>query len=226
MHDSKCGGPRVKVLMVTYGPWKLEIVGSTPAYPTMKFSIITPWLPPRKTIHNTIRYIDEQTYGDWEHLIAIDRKDHEPLESSDPRRRIFECDPEHRNWGNRCRYEMWEKATGEWIIYLDDDDILYPNALDRVARWAIGNTSHDWGYFAIKLGNGKFFHYPPQGGLITGGQVFHRRIGLDGTPIRWFDTPNMAADWDLVYQQLIPRGDPILIDEILGQLPKHGKGQV
>lgn len=204
-------------------------MGSIPTYSTMnkvKFSVITPWLPPRITIHNTISHIDKQTYQNWEHLIAIDRKEHEPLESSDPRRRIFECNPEHRNWGNRCRYEMWEKATGDWIIYLDDDDILYENCLDRVARWVNDNTTHDWGYFAIKLGAGKFFHYPPQGGLITGGQVFHRKVGLDGAPIRWFDTQNMAADWDLVYQQLMPRGEPILIDEILGQLPKHGKGQV
>ncbi len=192
----------------------------------IKFSVLTPWLPPRQSIHNTIKYIDDQTYQNWEHLITIDRFGHS-LESYDDRRIIIPCEEEHNRWGNPCRHNMWAEATGDWIIYLDDDDILYPGALEVIANSIALEPDKDWGYFQIMLGPNIFFHDPPQGGLITGGQIFHRRVGLDGTEYRWFDTTNMAADWDFIYQYFVRTEKPkILIHSLLGELPKHGKGIV
>jgi glycosyltransferase involved in cell wall biosynthesis len=192
----------------------------------IKFSILTPWLPPRQTIHNTISHIDNQTYQNWEHLITIDRFGHS-LESHDERRRIIPCEEEHKLWGNPCRHNMWAEATGDWIIYLDDDDVLYPGALEIIANAIIGQQDKDWGYFQILLGGNIFFHIPPMGGLITGGQIFHRKVGLDGTEYRWFDTTNMAADWDFVYQYFVAEEKPpILIHSLLGELPQHNLGRV
>lgn len=194
----------------------------------VNFSIITPWLPPRESIKQNMEYVNAQSYPYWEHLISIDRLGYDnAISASDDRRHIIPCGIEHKNWGNACRHNLWEKASGDWIIYLDDDDILYPNALETIAQAIESSPNKDWGYFAIMLGAGKFFHNPPGGGLITGGQVFHRKVGLDGTPFRWYDTTNYAADWDLIYQYFIKdERPPILIDQILGELPKHGKGQV
>ena len=193
---------------------------------SIKFSILTPWLPPRLSIHQSIGYVNNQTYQNWEHLISIDRLGFN-LESDDERRKIRPCLVEHNTWGNSCRHNLWAEATGDWILYLDDDDILYPGALAEVAQAIEANPGLDWGYFAIKLGTNKFFNYPPGGGLITGGQIFHRRILLDGSEGRWYDNGNYGADWDLIYQRFVkPERTPILIDKVLGELPKHGVGKV
>jgi hypothetical protein len=61
--------------------------------------------------------------------------------------------------------------------------------------------------------------------LITGGQVFHQRVNPNGEPILWYDNNAYGADWQLVYHQLI-QYDPILISDILGELPRHGRGEV
>jgi glycosyltransferase involved in cell wall biosynthesis len=191
---------------------------------SIKFSILTPWLPPRP-IRPTIDLINAQTYDNWEHLISIDRLDHAPISSDDPRRKIYPCAEEHRTWGNTCRHNLWGEATGDWILYLDDDDILYPHCLERVAQAIEAEPGKDWGYFDILLGGNHFFHVPPAGGGITGGQVFHKKIGADGTPYRWYDTGNYGGDWDLIYQYFVRvEKEPILIRDCLGELPKHGRG--
>lgn len=192
----------------------------------IKFSILTPWLPPRPSIHKAISYIDNQTYQNWEHLISIDRLGH-GLESNDPRRSIHPCETEHNTWGNTCRHNLWGEATGDWILYLDDDDILYPNCLEEIAKAIAADPDKDWGYFAIKLGTNVFFHNPPGGGLITGGQIFHRKYAMNGEDLRWYDNTNYGADWDHIYQHFVkPERQPILISAVLGELPKHGVGQV
>jgi len=192
----------------------------------IKFSILTPWLPPRD-IQKAIGYINAQTYENWEHLISIDRLGYS-VESDDERRRIYPCEVEHNTWGNTCRHNLWGHATGDWILYLDDDDILYPGCLERVAQAIEAEPDKDWGYFAIYLGPNIFFHPPPiGGGGITGGQVFHKRIGSDGTEYRWHDTVHYGGDWDLVYQYFVRVDKPMIsIPDVLGELPKHGRGEV
>ena len=191
-----------------------------------KFTICTPWLPPRP-IRPAIDLINAQTYQDWEHLITIDRLDHAPVETDDPRRRFIPCEVEHNTWGNTCRHNMWEEATGDWIMYLDDDDRLYPNALEEVAKAIEKSPESEWGYFIIKLGPNEFFHYPPAGGGITGGQIFHRKYAHNGEELRWFDNANYGGDWDHIYQHFVkPDRKPILLKKCLGELPKHGRGTI
>lgn len=192
----------------------------------VKFSILTPWLPNRPSIYTSIECIDNQTYDNWEHLISVDREGFTLDVVPDTRRKIINCVPEHRNWGNGCRHMLWEHATGEWILYLDDDDLLFPNCLEEVAKFVQDNTTHSWGYFSLFLGHFRFFNYPPAGGLITGGQVFHRKHLLNGVDGRWYDNDSYGADWELVSQILMPSGDPILIEETLGKLPSHSRGAV
>ena len=122
---------------------------------------------------------------------------------------------------------MWDQATGNWILYLDDDDKLYPNCLEVVANAIVAEPHKEWGYFEILLGPNKFFHYPPAGGGITGGQIFHRKYAINGEELRWYDNGNYGGDWDLIYQRFVKPGrEPILIRQILGELPKHGRGVV
>lgn len=189
-----------------------------------KFTIITPWLPPRHTISRAIECIDSQTYANWEHIVMVDDPA-QPASFCEPqnRRTTVVCSTAHKTYGNTCRAIAWEMATGDWIMYLDDDDILYPNALERVAAHIEENPGYEWGFFAILMYGDRFFNWPEEG-RITGGQVFHKKT-VSGRPTQWRTDAFYSADWDMISRALLP-DPPLKIDEILGELPKHHRGEV
>ena len=198
----------------------------------MKFSIITPWLPPRHTITRAVQCVNDQTYQDWEHIVMIDdpyARGTDDLinpvySDADERRKVIRCTENHGHFGNHCRNDAWNYATGDYIFYLDDDDILYPNCLEVVAdKIEKDGTDPNWGYFAILHLGWYFFNYPPRGGLITALQMFHKRV-IDGVEIRWADDEEYGNDWFLIEKYLLPH-QPLLIDECLGDLPKHNLGE-
>lgn len=195
---------------------------------TVNFTILTPWLPPRKTIKRTIECIDNQTYPHWQHLISVDRFGFEYPTFSTDKRQIISCPVEHNTWGNECRHMLWDYAAGDWIVYLDDDDILYPNCLERIAAHIEAYPGHEWGYFGIMMNGGFFLHYPPAGGSITGGQIFHRRVLTDGSEARWVNNNAYCGDWETIVKNFFegdyPKYKPLVIQEFLGEMPKHGVG--
>ncbi len=95
------------------------------------YSIITPTLC-RESLLRTCESFDNQIDGSFEHIIAIDvplivnKTARELVERipKDPRRKVFRCGQHHNNFGNACRAAMWEKAQGDYVYFLDDDNIL------------------------------------------------------------------------------------------------------
>lgn len=190
----------------------------------MKFTIITPYLPQRPTLTRAAACVDAQTYGDWEHIIQID----DPLKhivpvNEDPRRKLYRCPEWHyAHTGNICRGLAFDKAEGEWIVYLDDDDILYSNALEHIAETIEANPDKHWGYFSIMRLGAPFQHYPPAGGLITGGQIFHKKY-INDEPIKWTPHINYCGDWELIARCLL-QYEPMVTSAILGELPEYHHG--
>ena len=43
---------------------------------------------------------------------------------------------ENSGWPSRPRNVATEMARGEWVLYMDHDDSLYPDALRRAAEYA------------------------------------------------------------------------------------------
>ncbi len=156
-----------------------------------KFTIITPTLQ-RDSLVQCCASIDSQTFTDWEHLVRIDRlpTDYPLLNRCMHANRIFSvCEVEHHNYGNTCRHEVWEDATGEWLLYIDDDNMLAdPHALSDLA-FMLDGCPTDWAIIPMLRHGSLFFNDPP--GLCmtdTGNVVVKREIG------RWPNMPDYTAD--------------------------------
>jgi glycosyltransferase involved in cell wall biosynthesis len=53
-----------------------------------------------------------------------------------PTYRLIEL--EHSGWPCRPRNEGTRQATGEWVLYMDHDDVLFPRALEHLERFTRG----------------------------------------------------------------------------------------
>lgn len=190
-----------------------------------KFTVITPWLPGRNSIKRASACVDNQDYSNWEHIIMIDNPNGRLPEGvkSDPRRKVINCPEAHKTYGHTCVHDAWEYATGDWIVYLDDDDILYEYCLSTIEA-AVRGRSEEWGYFNIlRLGH-PFLNIPPACGSITGGQIFHRKY-VAGNPVRWCQVALYEGDWELIERVLLEH-PYITIERLLGALPEHHHGQL
>lgn len=138
-----------------------------------RLSIITPTLC-RPTLARLCESIESQTNGDWEHIVKIDvpivfdtgaRKLLDSLKH--PQRKFYRCGKKHADYGNTCRWNAFDEATGDYIIYLDDDDVL---AHDRVFEM-LEQVTAPWAIFPIQRCGEFWFHDPP-GLYKTGSGMF------------------------------------------------------
>jgi glycosyltransferase involved in cell wall biosynthesis len=143
----------------------------------MRYSIITPTLC-RPSLIKACESITNQTNQDFEHIVMIDvpliinKPARDIIESipKDPRRKFVRCGKQHKDYGNTCRWNAWEYASGTYICYLDDDDFY---ADDRVLEtleqvdtlWAIFPTMRWGAHYSVdppgfdKTGSGMFIHH-------------------------------------------------------------------
>ena len=181
----------------------------------MRFSIITPTLQ-RESLIKCCESVDSQTFTDWEHIIAIDCDEcnRELLKKiAWPHRMIYQCVPAHHNFGNRCRHEAWDFATGEYCLYLDDDNFLADTKiLEDISESLKDNP--EWGLFPM-LRHGQWFYTdPPRSCHVdTANIVVKREIG------RWPEGPQYTMDgiWvdalvlDHPSYQAFPNFRPIIV---------------
>lgn len=98
-------------------------------------SIITPAFRVANIIGETIQSVLDQTYTNWEMLIADDCSPDNTRQivrewcARDDRIKLIELE---RNGGPAmARNAALERATGRWIAFLDSDDLWLPNKLER-----------------------------------------------------------------------------------------------
>lgn len=136
----------------------------------MRFSILTPTLN-RPSLEACIESVKSQTFKDWEHIIEVD-------------------EPRINNFGNTPRHRAWTRATGDYVLYLDDDNFLaHPRALSDVDCFLMSCNDPDWAIFPILRHGHRFFNDPP--GLCrtdTANMVIKREIG------QWPDGPEYTMD--------------------------------
>jgi cellulose synthase/poly-beta-1,6-N-acetylglucosamine synthase-like glycosyltransferase len=98
-------------------------------------SIITPSCGRLMTLKEAIASVDAQSYPHWEHLIVSDgvfpALRQLASANGEPRRRFFSTPP-IRHFGNHQRNVGIFQARGEYLVFLDDDNILYPQALSSM----------------------------------------------------------------------------------------------
>jgi glycosyltransferase involved in cell wall biosynthesis len=104
-------------------------------------SIITPTYhgKPDK-IHRCINSVVRQTYLHFEQIVASDGI-HEPetqavvARFNDPRLRYMTTAMHHGGWGAAVRQEiMITVATGRYLVFLDDDNIIFPTYLEKMSH--------------------------------------------------------------------------------------------
>jgi O-antigen biosynthesis protein len=104
-----------------------------------RFSILTPvYRPPPKALKAMIASVAGQTEGDWEHCLVDDC-------SADPKARAILDEAAARDSRVRVHYreeqggivaatsDALSMARGEFVAFLDHDDVLNPGALEAVA---------------------------------------------------------------------------------------------
>lgn len=167
----------------------------------MRYSIITPTLN-RPSLEACIESVKSQTHKDWEHIIEVDS-------------------PRTNNFGNTPRHRAWTRATGDYVIYLDDDNFFSrPNALADIDFCLMGDNYPDWAIFPI-LRFGRPFCCLPPGNCRTdsANMVIKREIG------QWPEGPEYTMDGlfcDQLKSKFAYSAFP-LIEPII-TVPVQGKG--
>lgn len=158
----------------------------------MKFSIITPTLQ-RDSLRRCVESVVTQSHQDREHIIAIDSDtlNARLLEGCFYPRQTWVVMGGHTgNYGNQARCKACDVATGDYFVWLDDDNALYhPEALADIAASLESANSPDWAIFPIHRHGRPFFYDPPGMCYVdSANMVVKRTIG------RWPDIEAREAD--------------------------------
>lgn len=104
---------------------------------THKFSIVTAAFRLKGTLA-ACESLDKQTYKNWEHIIVNDNSEEvrEYFQGKDLGENRFFCDMgKRRHWfGAFARNVGINYATGEFVLFLDDDNLFKPEHLANIAR--------------------------------------------------------------------------------------------
>ncbi|PWT77534.1 MAG: hypothetical protein C5B60_02555 [Chloroflexi bacterium] len=104
-------------------------------------SIITPtWRADPTKLRRCLNSVARQTYANFEQIVASDGK-HELLtwgivqRFEDRRIRYYVTETRHGGFGAGVRQEvMTECATGKYLVFLDDDNIIFPTYLEKMLK--------------------------------------------------------------------------------------------
>lgn len=115
----------------------------------MKFSIITPTYKRANKLTRAVGSVLNQTHADWEIIIVNDSPDDTSYASfekdiSDPR--IIYLKNEKNEGVNFSRNRALDSVSSDsdWIIFLDDDDYLAPDALKTFSELIFNHPSNEW----------------------------------------------------------------------------------
>ena len=98
-------------------------------------SILTPTYKRYHELRNVIECVIQQTYTNWEMLICsdgFDEKTKNIVENFESDKIKYVQTNQTNDHGASQRNYLTKIAKGKYIIYLDDDNIIYPNHLQKV----------------------------------------------------------------------------------------------
>lgn len=141
-------------------------------------SIIMPLFNRPKLVVETIGSVLAQSCSSWE-LLVVD--DHSTDDSLDRARQSAGGDPRIRLWRRTaaqrgapaCRNEGWQQARGEYVVFLDSDDLLAPHCLEQRVRTARQHPQHQvWAFpgqsFRARPGDLTQVNFHPCDDLLAG----------------------------------------------------------
>lgn len=123
-------------------------------------SIITPVFNRAAIVPQTIDSVIAQTYKHWEHIIVDDGSTDNIGEimankySSEPRIRFIKRNREPKS-ASTCRNIGAENAQGNYLIFLDSDDLLEPFCLEQRIKIMISEPNLNFSVFPFKVKNSR-----------------------------------------------------------------------
>ena len=116
-------------------------------------SIVIPTFNCGVFLPETIKSLQDQTYSNWEAICVDDGSNDNTLEiakklaSTDIRVRVYSR-KELPKGGSHCRNIGVQHAHGDYVIFLDGDDLLVHTCLENRLK-QIENTNYDFAVFAM-----------------------------------------------------------------------------
>lgn len=135
-------------------------------------SIIIPTFNRSSLISDTILSVINQTYINWE-LIIVDDGSEDCTEEVvkpfliDERIKFYKRPQDRLKGGNAARNYGYELSSGEYMKWLDSDDLLEPNCLEMQVK-AMISGKHD-----VVFCRSKFFHQNEETNEIVIGDYWH-----------------------------------------------------
>jgi glycosyltransferase involved in cell wall biosynthesis len=126
-------------------------------------SIITPTWNRRELLKQCVASVQAQTFTNWEHVVVDDGSDDgteeilQALAAENSRVRYCKREGDKRG-ANVCRNQGLRKSRGEFVIFLDSDDLLAPDCLENRVVLMQRNRDLDFtvyqtGLFMEKVGD-------------------------------------------------------------------------
>lgn len=168
--------------------WRDKIQG----YADLYNRVVAAWRAPRPrvsvviTTHNLAHYLPDalrsvkaQTMTDWECVIVDDASTDDPhaaVKAEWDSRFSYRRTPENVKLSGARNYG-WQHATGKYIIFLDADDMLAPNALDILSTALDRDSGTHIAYGSLDImaadGTGRRRNPWPAGAFNWHGQLAH-----------------------------------------------------
>lgn len=195
-----------------------------------KITIITPtWNRPLEILERAIRSVKYQTFQDFEHLICSDgfeEKVKQYVESKkDPKLKYLSLKKHYKDFANKARQHAFTKAKGEYIVFLDDDNLIFPHYLEKMLD-ALKNTDSKTAFSICKIIHlgplPKHLGIPPQ--IINGLPVKVQNVDTLQLMIKqknlsdiggWNQDTDYLAD-GYTYEELAKKYEYVEVPEVLG----------
>ncbi len=184
-------------------------------------SILTPTYKRYDELKNAISSVLNQFYNNWEMLICSDGDDiivKNIIEEYNDNRIKYYSTEKTNNWGSTQRNFLTEVCKGKYIIYLDDDNILYPNALKAI----IENFNAETGMIIAKIDYDGLNHQLPVEDKIILGKIDTLNAIIDKQYIKYISWKNYVGhDYEFIKiceNNIINDGKNVkFISEVIGK---------
>ena len=191
-------------------------------------SIIMPSYNCGRFVEETIRSVQAQTYKNWEILFVDDQSTDDTMQilrslmEHDKRIRFFQ-NPENRGAAVSRNLALRE-AKGEWIAFLDSDDLWFPEKLERQIHFMKDNNYH----FSYTARNVIDEHSNTVGRIATGPKHITERLMFwycwvgclsvmyDAKKVGLIQIADLKKNNDYaIWLKVIKKADCYYLDEIL-----------
>jgi glycosyltransferase involved in cell wall biosynthesis len=178
---------------------------------TRTFSVIIP-TSGRWALKRTLRSIRRQDRGDIQVIVVSDGTQPvaEAITAAEARKwtaLMYVSGPETRSWGNAQRMEGMRRATGDYLLFIDDDDVYRRGAFRHIRR----ATRHHPGrilIFRMKQFDTVLWDEPQ----LEVGKVGSPQMVVPNVADKlgsWMANDRYASDFDFISETVSLQGEPV-----------------